>query len=231
ILSQALGGGAMMAFWYHFAILFEALFILTTLDAGTRVCRFLMQDLLGTAVPTLKDTNNLFGNLLATSLVVAGWGYFLYQGVADPFGGINTLWALFGISNQMLAGIALILATVALVRMGRGRLALVPAVPAAWVLLITLIAGWQKLFSEIPAIGFLAHAEVFASAIARGEILAPATTMAQMEAVLFNDRINAFMTAFFMVIVVTMVFFAFRAIRQALNNPSSDDMIAAREYA
>lgn len=231
ILSQAMGGGAMMAFWYHFAILFEALFILTTLDAGTRVCRFLMQDLVGTAVPSLKDTNNLFGNLLATSLVVAGWGYFLYQGVSDPSGGINTLWALFGISNQMLAGIALILATVALVRMGRGRLALVPAVPAAWVLLITLVAGWQKLFSDIPAIGFLAHAEVFASAIARGDILAPATTMAQMEAVLFNDRINAFMTAFFMVIVVTMVVFAIKAIRQSLNNPDSADMILAREYA
>lgn len=231
ILSQAMGGGAMMAFWYHFAILFEALFILTTLDAGTRVCRFLMQDLLGTAVPAMKDTNNLFANLIATSLVVSGWGYFLYQGVSDPFGGINTLWALFGISNQMLAGIALILATVALVRMGRGRLALVPAVPAAWVLLITLIAGWQKLFSEIPAIGFLSHADVFSAAIARGEILAPATTMVQMQAVLFNDRINAFMTAFFMVIVVAMVFFAIKTIRQSLNNPDAAKLVPAQEYA
>lgn len=231
ILSQAMGGGALMAFWYHFAILFEALFILTTLDAGTRVCRFLMQDLLGTAVPRLKDTHNLFGNLLATSLVVTGWGYFLYQGVSDPFGGINTLWALFGISNQMLAGIALILATVALVRMGRGRLALVPAVPAAWVLLITLIAGWQKLFSDIPAIGFLAHAEVFSSAIARGEILSPATTMVQMQAMVFNDRIDAFMTGFFMVVVVTMLFFAIKAVRQSLNNPSSDETNLARGYA
>ncbi len=231
ILSQAMGGGALMAFWYHFAILFEALFILTTLDAGTRVCRFLMQDLLGTAIPTLKNTNNLFANLLATSLVVAGWGYFLYQGVSDPFGGINTLWALFGISNQMLAGIALILATVAMVRMGRGRLALVPAVPAAWVLLITLIAGWQKLFSDIPAIGFLAHAEVFSGAIARGEILAPATTMTQMQAVVFNDRIDAFMTGFFMVVVVTMLFFAINAIRRALNDPSSNGGTLARGYA
>ncbi|HBN14796.1 MAG TPA: carbon starvation protein A, partial [Pseudohongiella sp.] len=231
ILSQAMGGGAMMAFWYHFAILFEALFILTTLDAGTRVCRFLMQDLLGTAVPAMKDTNNLFANLIATSLVVSGWGYFLYQGVSDPFGGINTLWALFGISNQMLAGIALILATVALVRMGRGRLALVPAVPAAWVLLITLIAGWQKLFSEIPAIGFLSHADVFSAAIARGEILAPATTMVQMQSVLFNDRINAFMTAFFMVIVVAMVFFAIKTIRQSLNNPDAAKLVPAQEYA
>ena len=231
ILSQAMGGGAMMAFWYHFAILFEALFILTTLDAGTRVCRFLMQDLRGTAVPAMKDTNNLFANLIATSLVVSGWGYFLYQGVSDPFGGINTLWALFGISNQMLAGIALILATVALVRMGRGRLALVPAVPAAWVLLITLIAGWQKLFSDIPAIGFLSHADVFSAAIARGEILAPATSMVQMQAVLFNDRINAFMTAFFMVIVVAMVFFAIKTIRQTLNNSDPAGLVPAQEYA
>lgn len=231
ILSQAMGGGAMMAFWYHFAILFEALFILTTLDAGTRVCRFLMQDLLGTAVPTLKDTNNLFGNLLATALVVSGWGYFLYQGVADPFGGINTLWALFGISNQMLAGIALILATVALLRMGRGRLALVPAVPAAWVLLITLIAGWQKLFSDIPAIGFLAHAEVFAAAVARGEILAPATTMMQMQAIVFNDRINAFMTAFFMAVVITMIIFAVTAVRKTLRSPPRDDESLANGYA
>ena len=191
----------------------------------------LMQDLLGTAVPAMKDTNNLFANLIATSLVVSGWGYFLYQGVSDPFGGINTLWALFGISNQMLAGIALILATVALVRMGRGRLALVPAVPAAWVLLITLIAGWQKLFSEIPAIGFLSHADVFSAAIARGEILAPATTMVQMQSVLFNDRINAFMTAFFMVIVVAMVFFAIKTIRQSLNNPDAAKLVPAQEYA
>lgn len=231
ILSQAMGGGAMMAFWYHFAILFEALFILTTLDAGTRVCRFLMQDLLGAAVPALKDTNNLVGNLLATALVVAGWGYFLYQGVADPFGGINTLWALFGISNQMLAGIALILATVALLRMGRGRLALVPAVPAAWVLLITLIAGWQKLFSDIPAIGFLAHADVFAAAVARGEVLAPATTMMQMQAIVFNDRINAFMTAFFMAVVIAMLFFAVTAVRKTLRNPPEKDTPLVEEYA
>ncbi|MDO9478654.1 MAG: carbon starvation CstA family protein, partial [Pseudohongiella sp.] len=133
ILSQAMGGTAMMAFWYHFAILFEALFILTTVDAGTRVCRFLMQDLMGMAVPAMKDTNNHVASLLATAIVVSGWGYFLYQGVSDPFGGINTLWALFGIYNQMLEGIALIRATVALVRLGRGKLALVPAVPAVWV--------------------------------------------------------------------------------------------------
>jgi carbon starvation protein len=168
ILSQVIGGTAMMPFWYQFAILFEALFILTTVDAGTRVCRFLMQDLMGMAVPAMKDTNNHVASWLATALVVSGWGYFLYAGVSDPFGGINSLWALFGISNQMLAGIALILATVVLVRLGRGRLALVPAIPAVWVLLITMIAGWQKLFSELPAVGFLSGGQVFADSIARG---------------------------------------------------------------
>lgn len=231
ILSQAMGGTAMMAFWYHFAILFEALFILTTVDAGTRVCRFLMQDLMGMALPAMKDTNNHVGSWLATALVVSGWGYFLYAGVSDPFGGINTLWALFGISNQMLAGIALILATVALVRMGRGKLALVPAIPALWVLLITMFAGWQKLFSDIPAIGFLSHARVFADAIARGEIVAPATTMAQMEAVLFNDRINAFMTAFFMMVVLVMAVLAVKAIRQALKGPLVSEEKLLEEYA
>ncbi len=230
ILSQAIGGTAMMAFWYHFAILFEALFILTTVDAGTRVCRFLMQDLMGMAVPALKNTNNHVASWLATALVVAGWGYFLYAGVSDPFGGINTLWALFGISNQMLAGIALILATVALVRMGRLRLALVPAIPAMWVLLITMTAGWQKLFSEIPAIGFLSHARVFADAIARGEIVAPATTLTQMESVLLNDRINAFMTAFFMMVVIVMVVLAIKAIRKALKSPQVSEEVLLGEY-
>ncbi len=224
ILSQAIGGSSMMAFWYHFAILFEALFILTTLDAGTRVCRFLMQDLLGTAVPALKNTNNHFANLLATALVVGAWGYFLYQGVLDPLGGINTLWALFGIANQMLAGIALILATVALVRMGRVRFAWVTAVPASWVLLITLSAGWQKLFSDNPKIGFLAHAKQFSEAVTRGEVLAPAKDLAQMQSVILNDRIDAVMAAFFMLVVVAMLGFAIAAIRKALNDPQNNDV-------
>ncbi len=231
ILSEAMGGNTMMAFWYHFAILFEALFILTTVDAGTRVCRFLMQDLLGMAVPAMKSTDSLVGSLLATALVVAGWGYFLYTGVSDPFGGINTLWALFGISNQMLAGIALILATVALVRLGRGKLALVPAVPAAWVLFITLIAGWQKLFSDVPAIGFLSHASIFQDAIARGEVIAPATSMAQMESIVFNDMICAFMTVFFMSVVVAMIVMGARAIRAASGQAAVTDDQLAREYA
>ena len=134
ILSNALGGQAMMAFWYHFAILFEALFILTAVDAGTRAGRFMLQDLLGQFVPTLKDGRNWISNGLATALTVFAWGYFLYQGVVDPLGGINTLWPLFGISNQMLAAIALILATVVLFKMKRERYAWTTMLPAGWLL-------------------------------------------------------------------------------------------------
>ena len=174
IFASALGGKALMAFWYHFAILFEALFILTTIDAGTRCCRFMIQDLVGSLWPSFKRTQSWSANVLATTLAVSAWGYFLYQGVVDPLGGINTLWPLFGIANQMLAGIALILCTVVLFKMKRERYAWVTGLPAAWVLVCTLTAGWQKLFHENPAIGFLAHAERFGNAVAAGQVLAPA---------------------------------------------------------
>ncbi len=186
ILSDLVGGNALMAFWYHFAILFEALFILTTLDAGTRVCRFLIQDLFGTVVPAMGNTQSWTANITATTLAVSGWGWFLYQGVTDPFGGINSLWALFGIANQMLAGMALMLATVILVRMKKVRYVWVTALPAAWILLVTLYAGWQKIFSSDVRIGFLSHAQRFSDAIDRHEILPPTTTMAQMQQVVFE---------------------------------------------
>ena len=150
ILHQVVGGKAMMAFWYHFAILFEALFILTAVDAGTRAGRFMLQDLLGSFVPALKRTESLPANLIATALCVGAWGYFLYQGVVDPLGGINTLWPLFGISNQMLAAVALMLGTVVLFKMKRERYAWVTIAPAAWLLVCTLTAGWQKMFSRRP---------------------------------------------------------------------------------
>jgi len=220
ILSGAIGGKAMMAFWYHFAILFEALFILTTVEAGTRVCRFMIQDLLGTFVPVMKRTDSWMANVIATALAVTAWGYFLYQGVVDPLGGINTLWPLFGISNQMLAAIALILCTVVLFKMKRQRYAWVTMVPTAWLLICTLTAGWQKLFHPNPAIGFLAHADKFGEALAAGTILAPAKTVEEMNRIIFNDYVDAALCGLFIAVVLSMVVYGVAAIRKALANPN-----------
>ena len=219
ILSTAIGGQAMMAFWYHFAILFEALFILTTIDAGTRVARFMIQDLAGSFYPVFKDTKSWTANIAATTLAVTGWGYFLYQGVVDPLGGINTLWPLFGIANQMLACIALILCTVVLVKMKRERFAWVTAMPALWVATCTLTAGWHKIFDPNPAIGFLAQAQKYGSALADGKVLAPAKDIAQMSRIVFNNQLNAVLTALLVTLVITMVGFAIAAILKALDTP------------
>ncbi len=201
ILSGAIGGKAMMAFWYHFAILFEALFILTAVDAGTRAGRFMLQDLLGSFVPALKQTENVIANLLATGLCVAAWGYFLYQGVVDPLGGINTLWPLFGIANQMLAAIALILGTCVLFKMKRGQYAWVTITPTIWLLLCTLTAGWQKIFDANPRVGFLAHADKYSAALDAGQLLAPAKSVAQMQQIIFNDYLDAGLAGFFVIVV------------------------------
>jgi carbon starvation protein len=227
IFSNVLGGDRLMAFWYHFAILFEALFILTTIDAGTRVARFMVQDFVGMAVPSLARTGNLFANLLATGLAVAGWGYFLYQGVMDPLGGINTLWPLFGIANQMLACIALTLCSVILFKLKRQRVASVSLLPAAWLALCTLTAGAEKIFSATPAIGFLAHASRYATASAAGALLAPARSQAQMQQIILNDRIDVSLTALFMAVVLTMLACGVRAAAAA----SADPRITAREAA
>ena len=215
ILSRVLGGQAMMAFWYHFAILFEALFILTTIDAGTRVTRFMIQDLGGAFYPPLANTESWTANLIATGLAVSFWGYFLYQGVIDPLGGINTLWPLFGIANQMLAGIALILASVVLIKMGKARYAWVSLLPTAWLLVVTLTAGWQKLFDPSPKIGFLAHAHKFDSSAANGKVLAPAKTMVEMQRIVFNDYVDATLTAMFIAVVLAMMVFGVSVARRA----------------
>lgn len=211
IFSHMVGGKAMMGFWYHFAILFEALFILTAVDAGTRAGRFMLQDLLGTFVPSLKKTDSWISSGLATGLCVAAWGYFLYQGVVDPLGGINTLWPLFGISNQMLASVALILGTVVLFKMKRERYAWVSMFPAAWLLICTMTAGWQKLFDANPKIGFLAHAAKYRDALDQGKLLAPAKAMEDMHRVIVNDYIDATLCAFFMVVVVSILYYGIRA--------------------
>ncbi|WP_439814251.1 carbon starvation CstA family protein [Zavarzinia sp. CC-PAN008] len=219
IFSSVIGGQAMMAFWYHFAILFEALFILTTIDAGTRVARFMIQDLFGLVSPAFRSTQSWGANVAATAIAVAGWGYFLYQGVVDPLGGINTLWPLFGISNQMLAAMALILCTVVLFKMKRERFAWVTILPCAWLLICTLTAGWQKLFHPDPKIGFLAQAERFSTALAQGQLLAPAKTPEAMRQIITNNQVDAVLCAAFMAVVVTMLVFGILRLRQALGAP------------
>src|SRR6202521_4778664 len=219
ILSGMFGGQTMMAILYPFAILFEALFILTPVDAGTRVARFMIQDMVGSVIPSFKRTESWSNNVIGSALAVAAWGYFLYQGVIDPMGGINTLWPLFGISNQMLAGIALILCTVVLFKMKRQRYAWVTIVPTFWLLVCTLTAGWQKIFSAEPAIGFVAHARVFGDAAAAGKILAPAKTMAEMQRVIVNDYVDATLSALFVMVVVAMIVYGVIAIRRALGDP------------
>jgi len=215
IISSAIGGKAMMAFWYHFAILFEALFILTAVDAGTRACRFMVQDLVALAVPSFKNTTSWGPSIAATAISVGAWGYFLYQGVTDPLGGINTLWPLFGISNQMLAAVALTLCTVVIFKMKRERYAFVTIIPTAWLCLCTLTAGWQKIFSADPKIGFLAHAERYATAAAEGKILAPAKNADQMSQIILNDRIDAVLAALFIGLVVAIAGFGIAACLKA----------------
>ncbi|AOK32483.1 MULTISPECIES: carbon starvation CstA family protein [Burkholderia] len=223
ILHQVIGGQAMMAFWYHFAILFEALFILTAVDAGTRAGRFMLQDLLGTFHPALKRTESLPANLVATALCVAAWGYFLYQGVVDPLGGINTLWPLFGISNQMLAAIALVLGTVVLFKMKRERYAWVTIVPAVWLLICTLTAGWQKVFDVNPKVGFVAHAAKLQAAAADGKVLAPAKSLAQMQRIIFNDYVDAALAGLFIFVVLSIAVYGVIAVVRArrIAQPSS----------
>jgi carbon starvation protein len=218
ILSSVMGGQAMMAFWYHFAILFEALFILTAVDAGTRAGRFMLQDLLGAFVPSMKKTENVFANLTATALCVAAWGYFLYQGVVDPLGGINTLWPLFGIANQMLAAIALMLGTCVLFKMKRAKFAWVTVVPTIWLLMCTLTAGWQKIFDANPKVGFLAHASKYQAALDEGKLLAPAKSVAQMHQIVFNDYLDASLAGFFVIVVLSVLVFGVRTVLVARAN-------------
>ncbi len=208
IFSSALGGEAVKALWYHFAIMFEALFILTTLDAGTRVGRFMVQDLLGNLWQPLGRTSSLPANLLASGLIVAGWGYFLYQGVVDPLGGINSLWPLFGIANQLLAATALAAGTTILVKSGRPRHAVATALPLGWLLCVTMTAGWQKIWSADRRLGFLAQADHLSRQLASGAI--PAERLGETRVVIFNAQLDAAVTALFMVLVAIVVLDAAR---------------------
>jgi carbon starvation protein len=202
IFSSAFGE-TLLDVWYHFAIMFEALFILTTLDAGTRVARFMLQDMLGNIVPALGRTSWYPGTLLCSGLVVAAWGYFLYFGTIDPLGGINSLWPMFGISNQMLAAIALCVATTVLVKSGKVRFVWVTAVPLSWLVTVTTTAAWQKLFSPDLRVGFFSHANDLAAQLASGSLTGAAAEQAPR--LIFNDRLDAALTMFFLITVWVIV--------------------------
>jgi carbon starvation protein len=199
IFSTTIGGERLLSIWYHFAIMFEALFILTVLDAGTRVGRFMIQELLGRVWKPIGRLNWYPAILLSSALIVGAWGYFLYQGVVDPLGGINSLWPLFGISNQLLAAVALVVATTILLKMGRLKWIWVTLLPMAWLVVITMTASYQKIFSANPRIGFLSFAHALAAQIAAGTI--PAAKIAETHRVIFNQRLDAVVTA----ILATMI--------------------------
>jgi carbon starvation protein len=201
MFAGVIGSKAALALWYHFAIMFEALFILTTIDAGTRVGRFLVQDLLGTVWKPLGDTRSTLGGTLATLLFVAAWGWFLYQGVVDPLGGINSLWPIFGIANQLLAVLALSLGTTILIKMGRARYTWVTLLPLGWLLSVTMTAGLMKIFSPAP-LGFLALARNFEAKLAAG---GTAAELKLWQAQLLNNRVDAAVTAVFLVLVAIVV--------------------------
>jgi carbon starvation protein len=205
IFSQVLGGSGAMALWYHFAIMFEALFILTTLDAGTRVGRFMLQDLGRHLWEPFGRVSWYPAIVLSSAIFVAMWGYFLYQGVTDPLGGINSLWPLFGIANQLLAAVALCVGTTVIIKMGKARYAPITLLPLAWLVVVTMVGGWAKLFSDDPRLGFLAHARLLADQLASGVVPRGAADAGAAARMIFNDRLDAAVAGFFMIAVIVIL--------------------------
>jgi len=203
IFSSTIGGDRLLSIWYHFAIMFEALFILTVLDAGTRVGRFMIQELGGRVWKPMGRLNWMPGILLSSALIVGAWGYFLYQGVVDPLGGINSLWPLFGISNQLLAAVALVVATTILMKMGKLKWIWVTLLPMAWLVVITMTASYQKIFSANARIGFLAQANALAAQIAAGKVAA--AKIADTHRNIFNLRLDAVVTAVLAAMILVLL--------------------------
>jgi carbon starvation protein len=227
IFASVLGGASLKAFWYHFAIMFEALFILTTVDAGTRVGRFMLQDTLGNIWKPIGRVSWKPGLWATSAVVVLAWGYFLYTGVTNPLGGINQLFPLFGIANQLLAAVALAVATTILVKSGRLKWAWVTAVPLAWDAAVTLTASWQKVFSDNPAIGFFAQRDRYADALDRGEVLAPAKSLDDMNAVVTNSTVDGVLSALFAILVILVIanamWVCWKAIRSREPLPTTEE--------
>jgi carbon starvation protein len=226
IFSGAFGGDALKAFWYHFAIMFEALFILTTVDAGTRVGRYMLQDTLGNVYKPFSNVNWKPGLWITSAVVVLAWGYFLYAGVTDPLGGINQLFPLFGIANQLLAAVALTVATTILIKTGRAKYAWVTLVPLAWDAAVTLTASWQKIFSSVPSLGFFAQRDRYAAALEQGQVLAPAKDIGQMHTVVLNSTVDGVLSILFailiIIVIVNAMFVWYRALTSSETLPSTE---------
>jgi len=205
LFSRVLGGSQAMALWYHFAIMFEALFILTTLDAGTRVGRFMLQDLPKHVWAPIGRVSWYPAVVISSGVFVMMWGYFLYQGVLDPLGGINSLWPLFGISNQLLAAVALCVGTTVIIKMGKARYAWVTMLPLAWLAIVTLTGGWIKIFSDNARLGFLSHAHLFEGMVSAGTVPPGVASVEAARRMIFNDYLDAAVAGFFMISVVVII--------------------------
>ncbi len=216
IFADVLGGPNAMALWYHFALMFEALFILTTVDAGTRVGRFMLQDLGKHIWEPFGRVSWYPAVVLSSFIFVSMWGFFLYQGVTDPLGGINSLWPLFGIANQLLATVALCVGTTIIIKMGKAKYAFMTLIPMCWLVVVTMTAGWMKLFAADPRVGFLSHARWVEAKLAAGELPAGVADAAAAARLVFNDRLDAAVAAFFMISVIVILADSIREWRAVL---------------